>query len=663
MIAETGHFALILALIVAIIQGTLPLVGAQVRNQAWMSLAAPAALMQFLFIALSFAALTYSFVTSDFSLKVVASNSHTLKPMLYKISGVWGNHEGSMLMWVLILAIYGAAIAAFGNNLRPSLKVRVLGVQALLAVSFLLFILLTSNPFDRLQPAPIDGNDLNPLLQDPGLAFHPPLLYLGYVGFSITFSFAVAALLEGRVDAAWARWVRPWTLAAWGFLTGGIVLGSWWAYYELGWGGWWFWDPVENASFMPWLAGTALLHSAIVSEKRDTLKSWTIFLAIIAFAFSLLGTFLVRSGVLTSVHAFASDPDRGVFILAILVISIGTAFALYAWRGPSLKGTGLFQPVSREGGLLLNNFLLTVAAFSVLLGTLYPLFVDVLELGKVSVGAPYFNSVFVPMMIPMILVMGVAPFLSWKRGDGTGALNRLKIAGAIALLGGIGVWLAIDRASIFAAFGIALAIWLFAATLTELAGRIHLFKVPVSESWRRLMRQPRASWGMTLAHAGIALGVAGMTASSAWQVEKVQAMKPGQSVEVSGYTFTLIDAREVPGPNYQALRGTFEVKSGSSILRLQPEKRVYTVSRQPTTEAAIHPTFLGDIYAVIGDPDGQGGYVTRLYFNPLVPWMWVGAMIMVLGAGISLSDRRHRVGAPSQRKATGQTPQGVVAGE
>ena len=663
MIAETGHFALILALIVAIIQGTLPLVGAQVRNQAWMSLAAPAALMQFLFIALSFAALTYSFVTSDFSLKVVASNSHTLKPMLYKISGVWGNHEGSMLMWVLILAIYGAAIAAFGNNLRPSLKVRVLGVQALLAVSFLLFILLTSNPFDRLQPAPIDGNDLNPLLQDPGLAFHPPLLYLGYVGFSITFSFAVAALLEGRVDAAWARWVRPWTLAAWGFLTGGIVLGSWWAYYELGWGGWWFWDPVENASFMPWLAGTALLHSAIVSEKRDTLKSWTIFLAIIAFAFSLLGTFLVRSGVLTSVHAFASDPDRGVFILAILVISIGTAFALYAWRGPSLKGTGLFQPVSREGGLLLNNFLLTVAAFSVLLGTLYPLFVDVLELGKVSVGAPYFNSVFVPMMIPMILVMGVAPFLSWKRGDGTGALNRLKIASAIALLGGIGVWLAIDRASIFAAFGIALAIWLFAATLTELAGRIHLFKVPVSESWRRLMRQPRASWGMTLAHAGIALGVAGMTASSAWQVEKVQAMKPGQSVEVSGYTFTLIDAREVPGPNYQALRGTFEVKSGSSILRLQPEKRVYTVSRQPTTEAAIHPTFLGDIYAVIGDPDGQGGYVTRLYFNPLVPWMWVGAMIMVLGAGISLSDRRHRVGAPSQRKATGQTPQGVVAGE
>ncbi len=663
MIAETGHFALILALIVAIIQGTLPLVGAQVRKQAWMSLAAPAALMQFLFIALSFAALTYSFVTSDFSLKVVAGNSHTLKPMLYKISGVWGNHEGSMLMWVLILAIYGAAIAAFGNNLRPSLKVRVLGVQALLAVSFLLFILLTSNPFDRLQPAPIDGNDLNPLLQDPGLAFHPPLLYLGYVGFSITFSFAIAALLEGRVDAAWARWVRPWTLAAWGFLTGGIALGSWWAYYELGWGGWWFWDPVENASFMPWLAGTALLHSAIVSEKRDTLKSWTIFLAIIAFAFSLLGTFLVRSGVLTSVHAFASDPDRGVFILAILVISIGTAFALYAWRGPSLKGSGLFQPISREGGLLLNNFLLTVAAFSVLLGTLYPLFVDVLELGKVSVGAPYFDSVFVPMMIPMIMVMGVAPFLSWKRGDGTGALSRLKIAGGIAVLGGAAVWLAIDRASIFAAFGIALAIWLFAATLTELAGRIHLFKVPLSDSWRRLLRQPRAGWGMTLAHAGIALAVAGMTASSAWRVEKVQNMRPGDSVEVSGYTFTLKHAGQVPGPNYEALRGIFDVTSGGFSAQLEPEKRVYVVSRQPTTEAAIHSTFLGDLYAVIGDPDGKGGYVTRLYFNPLVPWMWTGALIMVLGAGISLSDRRHRVGAPTQRKALGTAPQGVVAGE
>ena len=664
MIPELGNFSLVLALSLAVLLSVVPMIGVQKNNELLMALSRPLCTGVWVFMVISFGCLAYAFLNDDFSVAYVASNSNSLLPVYYKLTAVWGGHEGSLLLWVLMVASWTYAVSLFSRNLPLDILARVLAVMGIISVSFLLFMLFTSNPFDRLLlNTPADGTDLNPLLQDFGIIVHPPFLYMGYVGFSVAFAFAITALLSGKMDAAWARWTKPWTNAAWAFLTIGIALGSWWAYYELGWGGWWFWDPVENASFMPWLAGTALLHSAIVSEKRDTLKSWTIFLAIIAFAFSLLGTFLVRSGVLTSVHAFASDPDRGVFILAILVISIGTAFALYAWRGPSLKGTGLFQPVSREGGLLLNNFLLTVAAFSVLLGTLYPLFVDVLELGKVSVGAPYFNSVFVPMMIPMILVMGVAPFLSWKRGDGTGALNRLKIAGAIAVLGGIGVWLAIDRASIFAAFGIALAIWLFAATLTELAGRIHLFKVPVSESWRRLMRQPRASWGMTLAHAGIALGVAGMTASSAWQVEKVQAMKPGQSVEVSGYTFTLIDAREVPGPNYQALRGTFEVKSGSSILRLQPEKRVYTVSRQPTTEAAIHPTFLGDIYAVIGDPDGQGGYVTRLYFNPLVPWMWVGAMIMVLGAGISLSDRRHRVGAPSQRKATGQTPQGVVAGE
>jgi len=638
---------------VAILQGTLPMVGAQTRNESWMALAVPAALTQFLLVGISFAALTHAFITSDFSVTVVASNSHTLKPMLYKVSGVWGNHEGSMLMWVLILALYGAAIAVWGNNLRQTLKVRVLGVQALVAVGFLLFILLTSNPFDRLFPAPIDGRGLNPLLQDPGLAFHPPLLYLGYVGFSTTFSFAIAALLEGRVDPAWARWVRPWTLAAWGFLTAGIVLGSWWAYYELGWGGWWFWDPVENASFMPWLAGTALLHSAIVSEKRDTLKSWTIFLAIIAFALSLLGTFLVRSGVLTSVHAFASDPTRGVFILLLLVITVGAAFALFAWRGPALKGSGFFQPISREGGLLLNNFLLTVACASVLLGTLYPLFLDVLELGKVSVGAPYFNSVFVPLMIPMILVMGLGPFLHWKRGDAMVAIPKLKVAAAITILGAALTYAMIDRATVLAAFGIGLAIWLFMSTLTELAGRIHLFQGPLSESWRRLKRQPRASWGMTLAHGGLAIAIAGMTASSAWTVESIQTMKPGDTVNVAGFDFTLRHVRQVPGPNYVAQRGTFDVTKGSDFkLILEPEKRVFTVSRQQTTEAAIYPTFLGDLYAVVGDPDGQGGFVTRLYFNPLVPWMWVGATIMVLGAGISLSDRRHRVGAPSRRKAT-----------
>ena len=652
MIVEIGHFALILALFVAVLQGTLPMVGAHTRNEAWMLLAVPAALTQFLLVGISFAALTHAFINSDFSVMVVASNSHTLKPMLYKVSGVWGNHEGSMLMWVLILSLYGAAIAVWGNNLRQTLKVRVLGVQALVAVGFLLFILLTSNPFDRLFPAPIDGRGLNPLLQDPGLAFHPPLLYLGYVGFSTTFSFAVAALLEGRVDPAWARWVRPWTLAAWGFLTAGIVLGSWWAYYELGWGGWWFWDPVENASFMPWLAGTALLHSAIVSEKRDTLKSWTIFLAIIAFALSLLGTFLVRSGVLTSVHAFASDPSRGVFILLLLVVTVGSAFALFAWRGPALKGSGFFKPISREGGLLLNNFLLTVAAASVLLGTLYPLFLDVLELGKVSVGAPYFNSVFVPLMAPMILVMGLGPFLHWKRGDAMIAAPKLKIAAAITILGAALTYAMIDRATVLATFGIGLSIWLLMSTLSELAGRIHLGKVPFAESLRRLKRQPRASWGMTLAHGGLAIAIAGMTASSAWTVESIQTMKPGDTVNVAGFDFTLRQVRQVPGPNYVAQRGTFDVTKGYSFkLTLEPEKRVFTVSRQQTTEAAIYPTFLGDLYAVLGDPDGQGGFVTRLYFNPLVPWMWVGATIMVLGAGISLSDRRHRVGAPSRGKS------------
>ena len=660
MIVEIGHFALILALFVAALQGTLSMIGTHRRDASLMAIAAPAALVQLALVMLSFAALTWAFVTSDFSVLNVAQNSHTAKPMLYKISGVWGNHEGSMLLWALVLALYGGAIAAFGNNLRPSLKVRVLGVQALIATGILAFVLLTSNPFLRLSPAPVNGNGLNPLLQDPGLAFHPPLLYLGYVGLSITFSFAVAALIEGRVDTAWARWLRPWTLASWGFLTAGIVLGSWWAYYELGWGGWWFWDPVENASFMPWLAATALLHSAIVSEKRDTLKSWTIFLAIIAFALSLLGTFLVRSGVITSVHAFASDPTRGVFILLLLVVTIGGAFALFAWRGPSLKGSGLFQPISREGGLLLNNFLLMVAAASILLGTLYPLFIDVLELGKVSVGAPYFESVFIPMMIPMILVMGIAPFLKWKRGNISSASGQLKIAAMITVIGGGLSWLIIDRANALAAFGIALAIWLFVATLIELAGRVKLFRVPFSNSIKRLLRQPRASWGMTLAHAGLAIAIAGMTASSAWRVEKIQVMKFGDSVDVAGYTYTLNSVNEFLGPNYKATRGRFSVTRGDSFsLVLQPEKRVYSTRGMSTTEAAIHPTFLGDLYAVVGDRDKKsGGYITRLYFNPLVPWMWAGSLIMVLGAGISLSDRRHRIGAPAKSKIV---PRGAPA--
>ena len=635
MIAEFGHFALTLALAVALVQATLPLIGAHRRDAGLMALAPAGAMLQFALVALAFGALMHAYIVSDFSVANVAQNSHTAKPMLYKVAGTWGNHEGSMLLWALILSLYGAAVAAFGGNLTETLKVRVLSVQGMIGCGILAFILFTSNPFARLDPAPFDGQSLNPLLQDPGLAFHPPLLYLGYVGLSTSFSFAVAALIEGKVDATWARWVRPWTLAAWGFLTAGITLGSWWAYYELGWGGWWFWDPVENASFMPWLAATALLHSAIVAEKRDALKAWTVFLAIVAFALSLLGTFLVRSGVLTSVHAFASDPTRGVYILLFLVVTVGAAFALFAWRGPSLAGTGRFDPVSREGALLINNFVLTVAAASILLGTLYPLFLDVLNAGKVSVGAPYFQRVFIPMMIPMLLIMAVAPLLTWRRADAGAAIVSLKWAGLVAVVVGFGVWLSINRASALAAFGMAIAAWLFAATVWELYTR--------ARTWSGLLRQPRVSWGMTLAHAGLAIAIAGMTASTAWKVEDIRVMMPGETTEIAGYQFTLSNVSDVRGPNYAAQRATFNVRrGGEAYTTLYPEKRIYDVGRQPTTEAAIRSTIWGDLYAVIGDADGQGGYVTRIYFNPLVAWMWTGAFIMVLGGGMSLSDRRYR---------------------
>ncbi len=660
MIAEIGHFALVLALFVAFVQGTLPLIGAARGIAPWVALARPAAAAQLILIAIAFAALTHAYVTSDFSVYNVAENSHSAKPMIYKISGVWGNHEGSMLLWVLILATFGAAVALFGNNLPPTLRARALAVQALLAVGFLAFILFTSNPFERLLPAPPDGQGLNPLLQDPGLAFHPPFLYLGYVGFSMAFSFAMAALIEGRVDAAWARWVRPWTLVAWSFLTTGIALGSWWAYYELGWGGWWFWDPVENASFMPWLVGTALLHSSIVVEKRDTLKGWTIFLAILAFAFSLLGTFLVRSGILTSVHTFASDPSRGTFILGLLVIYIGGAFALFAWRGPTLKSGGLFRPISREGGLVVNNLILTVATAAVLLGTLYPLLLDALGGGKISVGPPFFNAVFVPLMVPLIAVMAVGPLLPWKRADVGGALQRLTVAMAVAVTVVLATWLVYDRGTLLAGFGMGLAAWLFVGALVEFAGRIQLGRAPFGESLRRLARLPRSAFGMTLAHAGFAIVVAGVTASSAWKTESVQAMRPGDTVSVGGYEYTFEGARRTQGPNYIADRGTFTVrKDGAVFVVLYPEKRSYPVEKNQTTEAAIHPTFLGDLYAVIGDPAGNGAYVTRIYFNPLVAWMWTGVLVMVGGGVVSLTDRRLRIGAPSRARVGGAAAAGA----
>ena len=644
MTVEAGHFALVLALFVAMTQGTLPLIGAARGHGPWMALARPAALVSFVLVAFAFACLAQAYIASDFSVVNVVRNSHSAKPMLYKISGTWGNHEGSMVLWVFILTLFGASVAAFGRHLPSTLRARALGVQGLISMGFLLFILLTSNPFERMIPAAADGQGLNPLLQDPGLAFHPPMLYLGYVGFSVAFSFAVAALLEGRMDPAWARWVRPWTLAAWSFLTAGIGLGSWWAYYELGWGGWWFWDPVENASFMPWLAGTALLHSSAVVERRDALKGWTIFLAIVAFALSLLGTFLVRSGVLTSVHTFAADPARGVFILVLLVLIIGGALVLFGLRGPTLKGGGLFHPVSREGALLVNNLLLTTAAATVLLGTLYPLFLDAIGGGKVSVGPPFFNAVFVPLMAPMLAVMAVGPFLNWKRGDLMGVLSRLKAAFvfalAVVLLAGYG------KDSLPAALGLGLAAWLFAGTLTELAGRIGLFRVPFGQCLRRLRHMPRSAWGMTVAHGGLAIAVAGMVGVSAWKVESIQVMGRGETVTVAGYDYTFAGTREIRGPNYIATVGAFTVtRDGEFVAVLHPENRIYMVQGRPTTEAAIYPTFFGDLYVVIGDPDGDG-YVTRIYFNPLIGWIWMGLLVMVSGGVVSLTDRRHRVGAP-----------------
>jgi len=653
MIPEIGHYALVLALVVALVQGTLPLLGAGRGRAGWMAVAAPAAVAQLALVATAFLALTWAYLVSDFSVVNVAENSHTAKPLLYKLTGVWGNHEGSLLLWMLILTLFGAAVALFGGNLPPSLRARVLAVQALIGVGFLLFILLTSNAFMRLAPAPLEGRGLNPLLQDPGLAFHPPFLYLGYVGFSMAFSFAIAALIEGRVDPAWARWVRPWTLAAWCFLTIGIALGSWWAYYELGWGGWWFWDPVENASFMPWLAGTALLHCAIVVEKRDALKCWTILLAILTFALSLFGTFLVRSGVLTSVHAFATDPARGVFILAFLVLVVGGALALFAARAPALRGAALFAPISREGALVLNNLLLTTACATVLLGTMYPLFLDALTGEKVSVGPPYFNATFGPLMVPLIAAMAVGPLLPWKRADAIGALARLKAAFAVAAIVVLAV-VAVSGGPVLAALGLGLAAWLIAGAAAELADRLRLFRAGATESWRRARRLPRSAYGMSLAHGGVGLVVMGIVASSAWEVERLRIMRAGDTVEMAGYEVAFMGTRHVDGPNYNALRGTYEVRRGGRLVaRMEPETRDYPTPPMQTSEAAIRPTPVADLYVAIGDPGPSGGWATRLYHKPLVHWIWFGTLVMAAGGMVSLTDRRHRVGAPARHRRPG----------
>ncbi|HWK46776.1 MAG TPA: heme lyase CcmF/NrfE family subunit [Stellaceae bacterium] len=664
MIGEVGHFALVLALVVAVVQAGLPLAGATRGNAAWMAVARPAALLQFGCVALAFAALMHAYVTSDFSLRNVVENSHSAKPLLYKITGLWSNHEGSMLLWVLMLTGFGAAVALFGENLPMALKARVLAVQAMIGVGFLGFILFTSNPFARAFPVPPDGQGLNPILQDPGLAFHPPMLYLGYVGFSMAFSFAVAALLEGRVDAAWARWVRPWTLVAWCALTLGIALGSWWAYYELGWGGWWAWDPVENASFMPWLAGTALLHSAIVAEKRDALKSWTILLALVTFALSLIGTFLVRSGVLSSVHAFAVDPTRGAYILGLLVVVIGGSLTLYAVRAPALNPTGQFAPISRESGLVLNNLLLSTAALTVFLGTLYPLFLDAVGGGKVSVGAPYYNATFVPLMVPLVAVMGVGPLLSWKRADLAGVLLRLRLAAGLAVAVAVGTLWGHVGGGGFAVLGLALAAWLLGATVTELVERLGLRRGGVGGGiLARARHLPRSAWGMTLAHAGLAVSIAGISVSAGGQVEHIAAMHPGDQAEVAGYVWRFDGTEPVTGPNYTADRAHFTVsRNGRFVAEQMPELRRYPLQGMTVADVAIHTNGLADLYVVLGDKRGTSpeaapdaaqatsDWVVRIYYNPLVPWIWFGAGIMAFGGIVSLTDRRLRIGAPVRRR-------------
>ena len=654
MITELGHFALILAFLVACVQAVVPLIGAQKRWPGWMAVAEPAANLQFLLTAFSFAALTYAFVTSDFSLRLVTLNSHSLKPMLYKVSGVWGNHEGSMLLWVLILSLFGAMAAWFGGNLPPTLKARVLAVQSAISVAFFGFILFTSNPFLRLAVPPFDGQDLNPLLQDPGLAFHPPFLYLGYVGLSMAFSFAVAALIEGRVDAAWGRWVRPWTLAAWVFLTIGIGLGSWWAYYELGWGGFWFWDPVENASFMPWLLAAALLHSAIVVEKRESLKSWTILLAIMAFGFSLIGTFIVRSGVITSVHAFANDPERGVFILAILAVFMGGALTLYAARAGIMEAKGVFGLVSRESGLVVNNILLAVSAFVVFIGTIWPLIAEIAFERKLSVGAPFFNMAFTPFMLVLGIILPVGAMLPWKRASLRRTIKPLIPALVLALaLGGL-AWAVQSGRSLLGPVGVFLGAWLVFGAAVDLWGRTGR-----NDRLARLMRLPRADWGKAVAHAGLGITMLGIAGLMAWEEEDIRVVQLGEPWNVAGFTLELTEVNRVQGPNYFSTMGTMELsKDGQPISTLHPEKRQYPVARMPTTEAAIDNGFLRDVYTVIGDPQDGGGWAVRVYYKPLANWIWGGSILMAIGGALSLSDRRYRVAAGARRR---QTMQGVPA--
>lgn len=650
MIIELGQAALILAFLLSFVQAIVPMIGAQKGWSGWMAAGSAAAVVQFLLVSYAFIALTYAFVTSDFSVKLVVSNSHTLKPMLYKVAGVWGNHEGSMLLWVLILAGFGACAVWFGGNLPERLRARVLAVQGAVGLGFLAFILFTSNPFTRVEFPPFNGGDLNPLLQDPGLAFHPPFLYLGYVGLSMAFSFAVAALIEGRVDAAWGRWVRPWTLAAWIFLTIGIALGSWWAYYELGWGGFWFWDPVENASFMPWLIAAALLHSAIVVEKRESLKAWTILLAILAFGFSLMGTFIVRSGILTSVHAFATDPERGIFILVLLGVYIGGALTLFAARANVLSSKGVFGVVSRESGLVLNNILLAVASFVVFIGTMWPLFAEMFFDRKLSVGAPFFDTAFTPFVIAIALIMPVGTLLPWKRASLSKALRPLWGGFALSIALMLLVWTIQSERSILAPVGVFLGSWVLVGAANDLWLRAGGKRQSIGQRLGRLLRVSRSDWGRAIAHAGFGITILGISMLTAWQQEDIRVAQVGSPFEVGKYEVLLEDVTQGQGPNYSTILADMRIsKNGETVAVLHPEKRIYPVQGMPTTEAAIDNGFLRDIYVVIGDPQAGGGWAVRTYIKPFANWIWAGAIIMALGGAISLTDRRYRIGAVSRR--------------
>jgi cytochrome c-type biogenesis protein CcmF len=650
MTAEIGQLALVLAFMLAIVQSLAPLWGAARLDPALMGLGRAAALLQLLFVALAFACLAAGFVGMDFSIALVAEHSNAAQPTIYRFAATWGSHEGSMLLWILILALQGGAVALFGRRLRETLQARVLAVQGIIGAAFLGFSLFTSNPFLRLFPAPPDGTELNPLLQDPGLVFHPPMLYLGYVGFSSAFSFAMAGLIEGQVDAGWARWIRPFVLASWICLTTGITMGSIWAYYTLGWGGWWFWDPVENASLMPWLMGTALLHSSIALERRGALISWTILLAILTFSLSLVGTFLVRSGVLTSVHAFAVDPRRGIFILGIIALATGSALAMFAWRAPAMKSGALFQPLSREGGIAVNNLFLLAATATVFLGTFYPVFVEIAGGHSISVGRPYYELTFVPVAVPLLLLVSFGPMLNWKRNDACEVLTRLRwpiILGMAALIVGV---LAFGLTQILAAGGLALGLFLIAGAI---AIPLRYWKISSSLNnmsrggdIRRFLRAtPLAVWGMTSAHAGLGVTAIGITAVTAWQSSKVLEMKVGQTVELAGAQYTLNSIGDATGPNYQAVQARFTVTSHSGSRVLVSERRLFAASQTTTTQAGIGTGFLGNAYISIGEQAADGGLVVRLWDHPLVDWIWAGGFLMALGGAASLSDRRFRVGA------------------